>query len=250
MFIALLAAIAIDTTACASGTPANCPSVTQAAGTGNSITTASFSTSANVVLAACTTWANSSGSVVTPVTVSGAGLTWTKQVEGAFDRTGNIQESSSCWTASSAGALSSQTVTSAATGSGTKIGVMLVYVFTGASSTPGNSGTKEIGFSFSNVDVTVTATAAGNYMVGGFVDCFSTSGLTAAANSTLDKTITGASCEAGIAHLTSTTSGAGSVTFGASTNQAVIADAGLEIAAGGGAAAAAAPQRTQLGVGQ
>lgn len=121
-------------------------------GVGGTRTTVAFTTPANVMLvAAIISNGGGSGSTAFTHTVSGAGLTWTKRVErpATGPPAANGSSYSTMWTATSATALTSVTVSDTTAGGGTGTGrecMLKVFVLTGAETsftgaTNGNAST-------------------------------------------------------------------------------------------------------------
>lgn len=211
---------------------------------GTTLTTSAFSTAgANELLLAFTSMV---GSGVSPtVTVSGAGLTWTRLVRsnGSLGAVG----ASEIWYAYASGALSSQTVT--ATWSASRGNTLVVVAYIGAATAPINGTATDSTNNANHQEVTINASAAGSYLVGIAFD-FSGSTQTADANTTkVHEDSDGHANEYTTYRLTSTTAGAGNVTFGASAPTGDGYDAAwaeVPAATGGGAAT---PTRTLMGVG-
>lgn len=248
LFLALLllprlvwAACALDTASAFPLTTSNLQSLNAVSYSVSGVTTA-----ANVMMVVAV-GTRASGSTAYPLTISGAGLTWTKD-EDQENSTGN--EAAVLWHSFSASALSAQTITVTALASQTLFGVMAVYAFTGASSTIGSVAGTFGSTASTALSVTVNATAAGSCMVA-VSDFDDPNAQTALANSTLDIALGDAVFASGAAfHLTSTTSGSGNVTYGSASSTSGnndYAKAGVEILV---AASSAVPTRSMLGVGQ
>jgi hypothetical protein len=137
----------------------------QDAGTGTAVNVTTTATTGTMIAVAFS-WENDASQVLNPATVSGAGLTWTKQVEvvatGAFPGH-SIQ---AVWTAPRGSVdMTGQTVTVTRTGTTTNNTVAIsVYSFTGASTTVGN-----VGSYYNDASTTVAATVTttvGSFVVG------------------------------------------------------------------------------------
>lgn len=208
-------------------------------------TTASFSTSANVMLiAGVTSVCAGCSQPVSTIDGTGNGLSWTK-----FKNCTNATSimTSDLWYATSTSALSSVTVKSTWSAGSAQGVTLVVYSLTGADVAPLNGACTTGSVA---MKATINASAAGSLLIGFGTD-FNGTAQTALANSSKDDEYIDPSADTHTAfRLTTATSGSGNVTFGAtSPTTDPVTFAAAEIPAGGGGGATVTPSRTMTGAG-
>jgi hypothetical protein len=138
---------------------------------GTTVTTAPFSTPGpNRLLVAVFVW-GTGGTDEEPLTVSGGDLTWTQAVFSTF-MPGAVPPGTSgdtIWTAYAAEPVDNITVTGTRSSTvETAVMTLGVYSFAGAQPTIGATGTHSDQTTDTALEVTVDATAAGSWIIGGF----------------------------------------------------------------------------------
>jgi len=180
-------------------------------------------------------WGQHGGSGVWPVVVSGAGLAWTNRVQQVSAPQYLDAVGVGIWTAWATAAATAQTVTAQDSTNETTDALIAVYSFAGASQNLGAfGGNNAFDGGTPPLSISIVASAAGSFLVGGLLDGLSGSGLSGSpfSNTTYDVTLASASNDSlGICHVNTLTAAPGLVTFGQTATEAASVTAGLEIRA-------------------
>jgi len=180
-------------------------------------------------------WGQHGGGGVWPVVVSGASLAWTNRVQQVSAPEYLDAVGVGIWTAWAPAAATAQTVTAQDSTNVITDALVAVYSFTGASQNVGAfGGNNAFDGGTPPLSISIDATAAGSFLVGGLLDGLSGSGLSGSAfsNTTYDATLDSASQDSlGICHVNTLTAAPGLVTFGQTATEQDSVTAGLEILA-------------------
>lgn len=129
-----------------------------------------------LLVAVCSWYIQSGANAIAPVTMSGAGLTWTLLVEKSFNDV-NGSSSLSVWWAVASSTLTSQTITVTRTGSDTATGSCLldIYSLTGAATTQSGTTGGAVASASTATHIAISP-AAGSWLFWSVVDAGSTRG--------------------------------------------------------------------------
>lgn len=161
-------------------------------------------------------------------TLSGGGLTWTRKDRVTDDGGFGVAEVWTAWCASpSSMAVTMEWATATPSGSA----VLAVYSLDRASQTIGDTGVK-FSLTAATVDVTLSVGGADRLLLGAFKHGTDANGLTADSNTAwdIDFRVPGSASSLAVGRYVPATTGAGSITFGATDSEDHSASVGIEIA--------------------
>ena len=178
-------------------------------------------------------WGQYGGAGVWPVSFASPGLTWTSRIQTVSSPMYANAVGVGIWTAWSGAALSAQTVTATRSNNVSADAVLAVYSLAGASQTVGATG-GDMGFDGSQapLSVTLTAEAAGSFVLGGLLDGNGSTGVRGMTRSdtVYDTTLaSGSGNGIAIGRLIGVTSGPAAVTIGQDSAFENDVTAGVEI---------------------
>jgi hypothetical protein len=185
------------------------------------------------MLVAVVVWGQYGGAGVWPVSFASPDLTWTSGIQSVSSPMYADAVGVGVWTAWSPGGLTAETVTATRSNDVSADAVLAVYSLAGASQTVGATG-GDVGFSGSAapLSVTLTAQAAGSFVVGGLLDGNGNTGVRGMTrpDTVYDTTLaSGSGNGIAIGHLIGGTSGPGTVTIGQDSAFENDVTAGVEI---------------------
>ncbi len=190
-----------------------------------------FSTPADRLLVAVVVWGQYAGAGVWPVTVDGAGLTWSNPVQTVSDPGFPDAVGVGIWVAYTDKALTMQTLTATRSNDPAADVLLAIYSLSGASPTVGATGlTNAFMNGTAQVAITVEAEAAGSMILGGMLDADPNLGGSALPNTTYDALLASSSgCGLGIPRLMGVTTEPGGVTIGQDASSGDLVAAAIEI---------------------